>query len=88
MIIINHGLGHPGLGIMVILVILVQIFIKVIMVTIVIMVIMITIVIMVIMFTIVIMVIMVKQVDKGVHGHHHQPPPVSNGVDQAIKEVD
>ena len=79
MIIINHGLGHPGLGIMVILVILVQIFIKVIMVTI---------VIMVIMITIVIMVIMVKQVDKGVHGHHHQPPPVSNGVDQAIKEVD
>ena len=61
MIIINHGLGHPGLGIMVILVIMVQIFIK---------------------------VIMVKQVDKGVHGHHHQPPPVSNGVDQAIKEVD
>ena len=79
MIIINHGLGLPGLGIMVILVILVQIFIKVIMVTI---------VIMVIMITIVIMVIMVKQVDKGVHGHHHQPPPVSNGVDQAIKEVD
>ena len=79
MIIINHGLGHPGLGIMVILVIMVQIFIKVIMVTI---------VIMVIMITIVIMVIMVKQVDKGVHGHHHQPPPVSNGVDQAIKEVD
>ena len=79
MIIINHGLGHPGLGIMVILVILVQIFIKVIMVTI---------VIMVIMITIVIMVIMVKQVDKGVHGHHHQPPSVSNGVDQAIKEVD
>ena len=69
MIIINHGLGHPGLGIMVILVILVQIFIKV------------------IMITIVMMVIMVKQVDKGVHGHHHQPPPVSNGVDQAIKEV-
>ena len=79
MIIINHGLGHPGLGILVILVIMVQIFIKVIMVTI---------VIMVIMITIVIMVIMVKQVDKGVHGHHHQPPPVSNGVDQAIKEVD
>ena len=79
MIIINHGLGHPGLGIMVILVIMVQIFIKVIMVTI---------VIMVIMITIVMMVIMVKQVDKGVHGHHHQPPPVSNGVDQAIKEVD
>ena len=79
MIIINHGLGHPGLGIMVILVSLVQIFIKVIMVTI---------VIMVIMITIVMMVIMVKQVDKGVHGHHHQPPPVSNGVDQAIKEVD
>ena len=79
MIIINHGLGHPGLGIMVILVIMVQIFIKVIMVTI---------VIMVIMITIVIMVIMVKQVDKGVHGHHHQPPPVSNGVDQALKEVD
>jgi len=28
-----------------------------------------------------------NNVDKGVHGHHHQPPPVSNGVDQAIKET-
>merc|ERR1712107_28609 len=28
-----------------------------------------------------------NNVDKGVHGHHHQLPPVSTGVDQAIKET-